>query len=99
MHRHRHVRQHLVVDELVLLREEEFAVQDKHAPVFGGVEDVDAFVLALPRGNLPHRLHRETHVLRVLVRIPKLHFAHLTTLMRLIFMSAGPVMKHPFDLA
>ena len=41
MHGHRHVGEHLVVDELVLFGDEEFAVKDEDASVGGRVEDVD----------------------------------------------------------
>ena len=54
---HRHVCKHLVVDELVLLSEEQLAVQDEDSPVFDRVQNVDALVFALLGRDLPHHLH------------------------------------------
>ncbi len=71
MHRHRHVGEHLVVDELVLLGDHEAAVEDKHPSIGGRVEDVNLLDGALLRGDLLDRLHREPDVLRVFVGIPE----------------------------
>ena len=76
---HRHVGEHLVVDELVLLGDHKAAVEDEHAPVGGRVEDIDLLYGASLRGDLLDRLHRESDVLRVFVGIPEfgLHLRYL----------------------
>ena len=53
VHRHRHVGDHLVVDELVALGQHDVAVQRQHAAKLRRFKDVDALVLALFAVQLP----------------------------------------------
>ena len=73
MDRHRNVGDHLVVDELVALRELDVAVQGQHPPEFGGLEDVDALVVGLLGVQMLVDPDRMLHVGGVKFAEPEFH--------------------------
>ena len=73
VHGHRHVREHLMIDELVRLRDHEPAVQDEDASVRRRIEDVDLLNGALLRHELLGRLDGEPDLARVFVCVPEFH--------------------------
>ena len=73
MDRHRHVGDHLVVDELVLLGDHKPAVEYEHASESGRVENIDLLNGAFLGRELFRHLHRKAHVIRMFVGIPEFH--------------------------
>ena len=65
------MRQHLVVDEFVLLGYHQSAVKDQHATVSRRVKYVNLLDGTFARDDLLGRLHGKAHVLRVFVSIPE----------------------------
>ena len=97
---HRHMHDHLMVDELVLLRQHHVAVDCQKAPKLRRFEDIDALKVAPARVNLPIDLDGKARILRVLLRKPKIHASvSFITLSRRISISSGPVSEQPFFFA
>ena len=71
--RQRHVGQHLVVDELVLLGQHQEPVQNQHTAELLGLEDVDALEFALRAVKLAVDLDRQLDMRRMLFRKPQFH--------------------------
>ena len=91
---------HLMVDELVLLRQHHVAVDCQKAPKLRRFEDIDALKVAPARVNLPIDLDGKARILRVLLRKPKIHASvSFITLSRRISISSGPVSEQPFFFA
>ena len=70
---HRHVRDHLVVDELIHLRQHHVAVERQEAAELLRVEDVDALEFAAARVELAVHLDGEADVWRVVFGKPEFH--------------------------
>ena len=64
---------HLVVDEFVLFGEHEIAVQHQHPPEGGGVEHVDALIVALSAVDLSVDADAQLYVFCVFFGKPEIH--------------------------
>ena len=70
---HGDVRDHLMIDELVLLRQHHIAVKRQEAAEFPRLEHVDPLEFALRRIELALDLDGKIHIRRMPLRKPKLH--------------------------
>ena len=73
VHRHRDVRYHFVIDELVLFRQHHIAVEDEKPPEFGRIEHVYALKIAAPAAQLFIHFYRELDVFGVFFGKPQIH--------------------------
>ena len=100
MYAHGNVRNHLVIDELILLRQHHIAVKRQKSPKLERFEHIDALKLALSAIELTIHANRKTHIGRMLFCIPKFHiYLSVITLRYCMLISSGPVIWQPFFFA
>jgi hypothetical protein len=64
---------HVVVDELVALGHHHQPVEEHHAPVFEGLDDVELLEFALAGEERPAGLEGDADVFRMFFRVPEIH--------------------------
>ena len=77
VHRHGHMDDHLIVDELIALGQHHVAVQREHPAELRGLKDIDALVIALLGVELFVHPDAVFHIRGVKFRKPKFHLFSL----------------------
>ena len=79
VHRHRHMSDHLVIDELIPLSEHQISVHDQDLAEISGLQHIDTLDFALRAEQLLFNTDGQLHTVRMDIRKPHFHLSHLTS--------------------